>query len=804
MTIHFPIEETDARGHKTTYTVNGDTSRNEEVTDRLGNRTAYEYDDSGRTTKVTSKKADGTELANVSYAYDTFDNMTEIVRGDGMKYALAYNEFHNLESIGIEGKSEALIKYAYKNGNGRLKQMTYANGHTMKAVYNSIGQMVGERWLDANGVETARYKYVYDGDGNIVRSIDISGKKEYNYEYEEGRIVRATESDITLNGEIVTSKVIVNTVKYYYDTEGKMTKKVITFSDNSTHTVHYENSDDNTVVKFDVPDTENANKKQTITSHSKTDSFGRKSFDELQIGRGFVSRQFSYMPGAITEAHKENRKIKSTATTQLVSQIALSDGRTISYKYDDEERIIEVTDSVDGTTEYTYDALGQLLTETVDGTVVNSMEYDNYGNITKKNGKVYTYGNSKWKDLLTSYNGQSITYDAQGNPTSYLGHTLTWEKGRQLKKFDNIEYTYNANGIRTSKKVNDVLHTYTLDGTKILRETWGSNTLIPLYDNEDGVCGILYNNVPYYFIKNLQGDVISIVDKDAQTVARYSYDAWGVPKVKLDSSDCQIATINPFRYRGYYYDEEIEIYYIEGRFYDRTIGRFICTDIAENIGATQNILEINLCSYCECDPINNLDLNGAISWKKILSVLNKVGGVAKKILEYLVDGAGWILGIKNSIRRKDISKIAKEAKRSPHRVRQCFEWLDKKVKHLKSKMGKILKALSYILFFSSIAVVLDDVKKFVNEVVTKLFNKIAEGLSALISWGLSKGIKFFSKFIPALGGVVGFLLGEVIGRALDILFEKSSTKIAIRYSNAIDVYNFSLGDYFITFFKCFT
>ena len=89
----------------------------------------------------------------------------------------------------------------------------------------------------------AEFFYVYDGDGNIVRSIDISAKKEYNYEYEEGRIIRATESDIVLNGEIVTSKVIVNTVKYYYDAEGKMTKKVIAFSDNSTHTVYYENSE---------------------------------------------------------------------------------------------------------------------------------------------------------------------------------------------------------------------------------------------------------------------------------------------------------------------------------------------------------------------------------------------------------------------------------------------------------------------------------------------------------------------------------------------------------------------------------
>ena len=144
-----------------------------------------------------------------------------------MKYALAYNKFHNLESIGIEGKTEKLIQYTYKAGNGRLKEMKYANGDRMKAAYNSIGQMVCETWFNKNGVETARYKYVYDGDGNIVRSIDISGKKEYNYEYEEGKIVRATEADITLSGEVVASKSIFNTVKFYYDTEGKMTKKVI-------------------------------------------------------------------------------------------------------------------------------------------------------------------------------------------------------------------------------------------------------------------------------------------------------------------------------------------------------------------------------------------------------------------------------------------------------------------------------------------------------------------------------------------------------------------------------------------------
>ena len=658
------VEETDARGHKTTYTVDGDASRNEEVTDRLGNKTAYEYDDSGRTTKVISKKADGTELANVSYAYDTFDNMTEIVRGDGMKYALAYNEFHNLESIGIEGKDEALIKYAYKNGNGRLKQMTYANGHTMRAVYNSIGQMVAEKWFETEAEATSstatpivHYRYVYNGDGNIVRSIDISGKKEYNYEYEEGRIVRATEADIELSGEIIISKVVVNTVKYYYDAEGKMTKKVITPASGSAQTTYYETNDDNTVVKFDVPDTENANKKQTITSHSKTDSFGRKVFDELQIGRGFVSRQFSYMPGAITDEHKKQHLIKSTATTQLVSHIALSDGRTISYEYDDEERIIKVTDTIDGTVSYTYDALGQLETETKDGKTTK-FEYDNYGNITAKaNGIVdedgefveeskitYEYGNEIWRDLLTAYNGQSITYDAQGNPTSYLGHTLTWEKGRQLKSFDGNTYTYNANGIRTSKIVNGIKHEYTFDGTKILRETWDGNTLIPLYDNEDGVCGILYNNVPYYFIKNLQGDIIAIVDKDAKTVARYSYDAWGAVTSAVTHTDLtkgvDIATINPFRYRGYYYDEEIELYYLQSRYYDASVGRFINEDNPVCVCAVAQAQFSSLYAYCDNNPIRYSDKTGLGPWSSVLSLFDY-----RKIHNMVADRVASFVGI---------------------------------------------------------------------------------------------------------------------------------------------------------------
>ena len=145
------------------------------------------------------------------------------------------------------------------------------------------------------------------------------------------------------------------------------------------------------------------------------------------------------------------------------------------------------------------------------------MVYDNYGNILQKNGARYTYSEG-WNDRLAYYDGKHITYDAQGNPLNYLGHTLAWEKGRQLKTFDGISYTYNANGIRTSKTVDGIRHDYLLDGVNILAETWDENTLEPMYDNEESVCGIVYNGVPYYFHKNLQGDIIAV----AGTRGRFS------------------------------------------------------------------------------------------------------------------------------------------------------------------------------------------------------------------------------------------------------------------------------------------
>lgn len=639
------VAEIDARGNKTEYTVDEETSHNKEVIDRCGNITAYEYDNSGKTIKVISKNSNRDELANVSYAYDAFDNMKEIVRGDGLKYVLKYNAFHDLESIGIEGKTDGdLVKYIYKNGGGKLKQITYANGHTMKAKYNSIGQMISEKWYDdANETNLiAHYKYVYDGQGNIVRSIDICGGKEYNYIYEDDKLVRAIEYYIYIHNDFIISKTPLNTTSYTYKNDELVCKHIDT-NTGTEHTVFYEKSDDNIMVKFTSSD-------KKITIRNKTDSFGRKEFDEIQHQSGYINRKFAYYDGEIPETHKDNLKVKSEATTQLVSKITFSDGRTISYKYDAEERITKVIDSIEGVetvTDYTYEALGQLETETVNGVIVNNMTYDNYGNILSKNGVTYTYGDPVWKDKLTKVGDQEIIYDAQGNPTNYLSHTLTWEKGRQLKSFDNNTYTYNANGIRTSKTVDGVQHDFALEGSKILKEEWeesdNKNVIVPLYDNEDVICGIIYNDDPYYFQKNLQGDIIGITDCNSQVVARYSYDAWGVPTITMDNTSCKIATINPYRYRGYYFDQEIGLYYLQSRYYNPVVGRFINADEPETLTACLDVINNNLYCYCKNNVVNDTDEFGNL----LQSVLFKIfaGIICGFVIQFFDDIIDYFIQI---------------------------------------------------------------------------------------------------------------------------------------------------------------
>ena len=192
-----------------------------------------------------------------------------------------------------------------------------------------------------------------------------------------------------------------------------------------------------------------------------------------------------------------------------------------------------------------------------------------------------------------------------------------------------------------------IKHTYTLDGAKILREQWVEGEdikreITPLYDNEDNVCGILYGDIPYYFLKNLQGDVIAITNQYGETVARYTYDAWGACTISYDATATptveggeaiNIATVNPFRYRSYYFDTETGLYYLQSRYYAPALGRFVNgddTNYSDVSGAN------NLFAYCENNPVTNFDPDGHL----VITSAMIVGAIIGAVVLGTVGGIG--------------------------------------------------------------------------------------------------------------------------------------------------------------------
>ena len=184
-------------------------------------------------------------------------------------------------------------------------------------------------------------------------------------------------------------------------------------------------------------------------------------------------------------------------------------------------------------------------------------------------------------DLLTNYNGTAISYDSIGNPTNWICIAALYWDGRELDSITMatnhmVDYTYNSDGIRTKKYEYNgngqylYDHNYVLDGSKILKETIlyssafnGKSTItLEYYYDESGIASFRYNGTVYHYIKNLQGDVIGIVNSNnGGIVVEYTYDAWGNILSVTGSLASTVGQANPFRYRSYYYDTDFAFHY---------------------------------------------------------------------------------------------------------------------------------------------------------------------------------------------------------------------------------------------------
>ena len=231
--------------------------------------------------------------------------------------------------------------------------------------------------------------------------------------------------------------------------------------------------------------------------------------------------------------------------------------------------------------------------------------------------EIYSYDGDRLIGRIREENGQReekiCVYDNLGNPTKYLvtkgtaSDNVRWSETRQLSYYGGTSFSYDVRGKRLQKGTKN--YSYDSEG-RLLKQ---GEELEFLYDDK-GVVGFVNAEGTYFYRKDILGNITGILDSDGKIVVRYRYDAWGNhvvlnPDGSENESDTFIGNINPFRYRGYYYDVETGLYYLKTRYYDPETGRFITIDDVSYL-APDTINGLNLYAYCGNNPVMNVDPEG--------------------------------------------------------------------------------------------------------------------------------------------------------------------------------------------------
>ena len=453
------------------------------------------------------------------------------------------------------------------------------------------------------GEETApRYEYDYNAKGQVARVRDNLLNRTTQSEYDlANRPVRVKTSEDTKH--VYTGQVAYDNV---YGNLSEFTEKVGENRQEFGTKFGYDDENRPTSLTY------SASGKEIGQSTTTIDKLNRTTFSAVKLGSKTFTSEYHFAAGGYGTG----------SVTNLVSSIT-QPGCNCGYGYDDNGNIASAT--LNGKwTGYTYDALGQLVqvndhsdTRSGENGTTWKYTYDLGGNILKKERFAYAdtttpletvtyeYGDANWRDKLTAVNGSTIRYDAIGNPLSDGTWTYTWQNGRQLQKMQKsgvtAEFVYNADGLRVQKTVNGVVTKYTLHGKNVVHMTHGADELHFFYDAQNRPAIVVYNDVPYAYVKSLQGDIVAILDENGNAVASYGYDAWGAPLWCAGELAETLGKVQPFRYRGYVFDEETGLYYLRSRYYNPGWNRFVNADA---------LMNQNMYAYCLNSPTTSADKDG--------------------------------------------------------------------------------------------------------------------------------------------------------------------------------------------------
>ena len=504
----------------------------------------------------------------------------------------------------------SLSQSAYQNDPtkpnfGTLTATTYGNGAKIRSRYDDFNRVTGVVYGEET---TPRYEYDYNAKGQVARVRDNLLNRTTQSEYDlANRPVRVKTSEDAKH--VYTGQVAYDNV---YGNLSEFTEKVGENRQKFGTKFGYDDENRPTSLTYSIGATTIGQSTTTI------DKLNRTTFSAVKLGSKTFTSEYHFAAGGYGTG----------SVTNLVASIT-QPGCNCGYGYDDNGNIASAT--LNGKwTGYTYDALGQLIqvndrsdTRSGENGTTWKYTYDLGGNILKKERfayadtttpletVTYTYGDANWRDKLTAVNGSTIRYDAIGNPLSDGTWTYTWQNGRQLQKMQKsgvtAEFVYNADGLRVQKTVNGVATKYTLHGKNVVHMTSGTDELHFFYDAQNRPAVVVYNGTAYAYVKSLQGDIVALLNGAGNVVVSYVYDAWGAPIGKSGSMAETLGSVQPFRYRGYVFDEETGLYYLRSRYYNPGWGRFVNADVL--IGAGK-LLSHNLFAYCDNVPVSFSDKHG--------------------------------------------------------------------------------------------------------------------------------------------------------------------------------------------------
>ncbi|MDN7226744.1 DNRLRE domain-containing protein [Planococcus sp. N064] len=570
--MNYLIQANDGLNRKTTadYDKYGNAIK---VTDPKGNSISYEYNEQNQLTSIKDVNS-----VQTTYAYDANKNLTDIKNGNGNTTKLKYDEQNQLVS--------------YTNSLGKVQNYQYDEVGNLISILNPSATTIETKY-DANNrpisIQTnseLKWGYSYDQNGNIISikdwKDDITSSLTYN---------ALDRLEVESNGK--------QSIEYDYSPTGS-----ITGIKGKSGTNLF-----NQLYKYDAQD-------QLTKIYRDETLHASMSY----TANGMLEER-SYVNGVVSSYNYD--------TAQQLEKIKVVKGNNIlleeKNEYDLNGNLLSVSTILNQKI-FKYDKLNQLSNQTLpEFGITESYTYDSVGNrlskTTLKNGTSLTASYSyNIVNQLESVNGQNYTYDNNGNRLSDGKYNYSYDEFDQLIEIQNLNgttissYSYDDQGRRLSKTTNGKTVKYHYNqGINVAFETDASNTITAeyTYDLEGLPLTLTKNNQMYYYVYNSNSEIIGLTDVKGDFVASYSYDAWG----NILSTSGSMASENPYRYKGYQFDEEIGLYYLVARYYQPSEGVFLKADPQK--GDVRNPITQNGYNYANNNPVRFIDPTGEAGVTKL-------------------------------------------------------------------------------------------------------------------------------------------------------------------------------------------